>query len=270
MSDTSAPTPEPEQPQGEQAPSTSPTQPIPPVVGAEQPFGPPPVALPAAAAAVTPPRRGLRGLWREATSTTGGRIAAIVAATLGTLVIIGAIGFGAAAIGHAVNDRGAASVQGTKQGLQGQRRLQRRGQGQGQQGQGQQGQGQGNGRGGLGMGGGRLGGVLPGMGNGLLGEVLHGEFVTGANGSGTSMLYQVGQVTAYTKGSSLAVKSSDGFTATYSINASSKLVGSNGSPLVVGDQVRVLATKDGSTVTFVQLVGSASGGSSGSSSGPGA
>ncbi len=109
---------------------------------------------------------------------------------------------------------------------------------------------------GNGLGGGRGQGGLP---NGLgpmsgLGGILHGEFVTGASGSAATMLFQVGEVTAYTKGSSLAVRSSDGFATTYQVDAASRLVASSATSISVGDTVRVLATKDGPTVTTVQVV----------------
>ena len=51
-----------------------------------------------------------------------------------------------------------------------------------------------------------------GMGAGAaLGAVLHGEFTTNLTGTPTVMVVQTGQVTAYTAGKSLTVKSTDGF-----------------------------------------------------------
>ncbi len=228
---------------------------------AGRPFGPPPPGVhPAGFGQPVPPRRGIRGLWREATSTTGGRVATVIAAVFVLVVVLGAIGLGAVAIGRMGDNGGRSSVVANR--------------------------GQGNlpvpGRPGLGRGQGRPGfgddeeggaGRLPGLGGGLarglgpLGTILHGELVTGGS-SGTTILYQVGTVTAYTKGSSLAVKSSDGFATTYKVDTNSHLVGSTSRGITVGDTVRVIATKAGPTVTTVQIVGQGAG--SGLSNGVGA
>lgn len=252
-------------------PAGAPTEPMPPA-GAPPSSPPPPgVSVPAYAAV---PHRGARGLWREATSTTGGRVATIVAAVLVALVVVAGIGLGAAAIGRLGDDRRpvgafrADRVQGMQGYGDGRMGRDGRGQGQGggpfgQQDQGQDGNGFGGGpgdrrgRGGLPDGLGGLGGM-----SGLTG-ILHGEFVTGASGSATTMLFQVGEVTAYTKGSSLAVKSTDGFATTYQVDSGSRLVASSATSISVGDTVRVIATKDGPTVTMVQIV--SAGGLSGSS-----
>ena len=212
------------------------------------PFAPsPPGVPPAGFGQPVPARRGVRGLWREATSTTGGRVATIVAGVFAVIVVVGAIALGASAIGRMGGDdqRMPASAQANRVpgGTQGRQGL---GPGQGRQGFGD-GQ-DGNGR--LGQDGGL--GLFPGL--GMLGNVLHGELVTGGS-SGTTIVYQVGTVTAYTKGSSLAVKSSDGFATTYKVDSNSHLVGRSSTGITVGDTVRVIATKDGPTVTTVQIVG---------------
>jgi len=250
----------------------APTQPVPSVAapGAAAPtqpaaqaapVGPPPPGVPTMgyAAPAGPPRRGPSRLWHEATSTTGGRVATILAVVLAAVAVVAVIGLGAAAIGGLHLQRTTSVARGN--GPLG------TGQGPGMRGFGDNGtmpfdrQGQSNGGGtGRSFGGqGGLGGLGAAQG---LGGILHGEFVTGGTGSSaTTMLIQVGRVTAYTKGSSLAVTSSDGFAATYAINSSSRLVG-GGTGLTVGDQVRVIATKDGATVTTVQLLaGSGVGGS---------
>ncbi len=122
--------------------------------------------------------------------------------------------------------------------------------GMGQMGPGQMGPGQ--------MGPGQLGEGNPtapgraGM-NGLLGNVLHGEVVIGGTTPKT-VLYQVGQVTEFTAGSSLSVKSSDGFTATYALTADTT---GPASGLAKGATVRVLADKDGAKATRIMVVGGA-------------
>jgi hypothetical protein len=240
-------------------PGETPTQTMPPTSGG-QAYGPPPAGVPTAvyAAAAAPRRRGVRGLWREATATTGGRIATIVAAALAVVAVVGVIALGAAAIGRIGDDRhtvGAAQAD----------------RGEGMPGPGGRSFGDGTGPFGQRAPGGRSGRV-PGVQNGLgglgglpaLGGLLHGEFVAQGSGSGTTtMLFQVGEVTAYTRGSSLAVRSSDGFATTYRVDANSHLVASAVSSVSVGDQVRVLARKDGPTVTMVQVVSTGGGAASG-------
>ena len=61
-----------------------------------------------------------------------------------------------------------------------------------------------------------------------MGAVLHGEFTTNLTGTPTVMVVQTGQVTAYTAGKSLTVKSTDGFEATYTLDAARPPTGRNG------------------------------------------
>lgn len=89
-------------------------------------------------------------------------------------------------------------------------------------------------------------GALPGV-DGLL----HGEITAQLNGAPTAMLIQLGEVTAYTQGSSIAVESSDGFTATYTISGTSQVIGAP----ATGSTVRVIATKEGSLATLVMVTG---------------
>ncbi len=68
-------------------------------------------------------------------------------------------------------------------------------------------------------------GPRQGMGLGAgaaLGAVLHGEFTTSVTGTPTVMVVQSGQVTAYTAGKSMTVKSTDGFTATYTLDGTTR------------------------------------------------
>ena len=87
-----------------------------------------------------------------------------------------------------------------------------------------------------------------------LGGVLHGEYTTAATGAPVVMVVQVGQVTAYTAGKSITVKSSDGFEGTYDLTgqvATARI----GVPVAVGVQVRVVAAKDGMKATRLVVVG---------------
>ena len=83
-----------------------------------------------------------------------------------------------------------------------------------------------------------------------LGQVLHGEVVVGGTNTRT-VLYQVGEVTEFTAGQSLTVKSADGFTATYAVTADT--AGAT-SALTVGATVRVIADTDGAKATRVQVL----------------
>jgi hypothetical protein len=93
-----------------------------------------------------------------------------------------------------------------------------------------------------------------GMGGGAgaaLGAVLHGEFTTSVTGTPTVMVVQTGQVTAYTAAKSLTVKSTDGFTATYTLDGTAPVIGNAATPVAVGSTVRVVAAKEGMKVTAV-------------------
>lgn len=104
----------------------------------------------------------------------------------------------------------------------------------------------------------RLEGLLPdlpmgpGGGAGLLGgRVLHGEATVGAPDGTTKVVFiQSGDITDIT-GSTITVKSSDGYTASYAVDKNTRisLNGTDGtaSSLAKGDTVRVTGTKNGST-----------------------
>jgi hypothetical protein len=90
---------------------------------------------------------------------------------------------------------------------------------------------------------------MPGHGlRGLERKALHGELVVpGADGTGTrTLLVQRGEVTAVT-GDSLTVKSTDGFTRTYTVDASARVNARRDglASITVGATVRVLAEKVG-------------------------
>jgi hypothetical protein len=97
-----------------------------------------------------------------------------------------------------------------------------------------------------------------GQGNGLgqllrgangLGNVQHGEFtVQGPNGKATVMTLQRGSVTA-AAATKLTVKSEDGFSASYTLDSSTR---GRATGLKSGDEVTVLATKDGAKAVLVR------------------
>ena len=199
--------------------------------------------------------------WRSVWGNGWGKAAVIGVAALATLAIVAAIGLSAFAFGH----------HGDRDGRNGGRNqsMQRGGWGDDEQGQGNPGRGQ-QGRGQRGtnqmpnqMGPNQMpnqpgalpdGSTLPGAGRSGalagLGNVLHGEVVVGGTNTRT-VLYQVGEVTEFTAGQSLTVKSADGFTATYAVTADT--AGATGA-LTVGATVRVIADKDGAKATRVQVL----------------
>ena len=83
-----------------------------------------------------------------------------------------------------------------------------------------------------------------------LGAALHGEVVVqGTDGAPVTLLVQSGEVTAYTAGTSIEVKSTDGFTATYTISSATRTNGT----VATGAQVRVVAAKDGAKATRITV-----------------
>lgn len=259
---------EPVQPGGAMQPGSEPTRPIPPVppsapsyAGSAGPsYGPPsgppgappsgppaappsgpPAGPPYASAGGTAPRppKG-PGLFRQATSTTGGLIALIVAGCLAVLLVVGLIGAGLLVGSRVLGfHREVGVVQGGppygRQLAPGQRKRMMGG---------QPGQG-------LGTQGNRKGlGSLLGGGAGL-GQVQHGEFtVQAADGTSTAMTLQRGTVTA-ASGTSVTVKSADGFTATYAVDSSTRGRTTN---LAKGDTVLVVAQKSGAKAVLIRAV----------------
>lgn len=273
MSDQSTPVPDPSHP--EQPPTADQTAALPPYDGAEgaadtaalPPQQPapatsvpaPPGWVPAAAPAASVPS-GPRRWWDEATSTGGGRAALAAVAVLAALFVVAGIGLTTALVvthhrggddrGFMTGPRGGDGrfdQQGPGMGM---------GRGNGNNGNGKgQGQNKGNGRQ---QAPGQTNPIVPGnpgmgMGRGAaaaMGAVLHGEFTTNLTGTPTVMVVQTGQVTAYTAGKSLTVKSTDGFEATYTLDATTTpVLGRNGTALATGVQVTVVAAKDGMKVT---------------------
>jgi hypothetical protein len=83
-----------------------------------------------------------------------------------------------------------------------------------------------------------------------LGQLQHGEFtLQGADGKSTVMTVQYGTVTT-SSSTSLTVKSADGFTATYTIDANT--LGAPVSKLATGDTVMVVAEKSGAKAVLIR------------------
>lgn len=216
------------------------------------PSGPPP-AGPVAGGPVGPPPKG-PGLWRQATSTTGGLIAVVVAAALSALLVLGVvatIGLVAVRVAHHDGPGRMERVRDDSQVLPPgqQRKLDRMPQGPDSP------RGQGNGKG-KGLDDGLGNGLGNGMGNGMgplmrgamgLGDVQHGEFTVQQNGSAVVMTLQRGVVTKVSA-TSVTVKSDDGFSATYAIASDTR--GRTGA-LANGDSVLVVAEKAGAKAVLV-------------------
>jgi hypothetical protein len=268
MSDQSTPVPDPSRPD-QQPPGADDTAPLPPQQAQQpqpapaQPAGPgwgagPPAAAPAPpgwvpSGAPAGPPSGPRRWWSEATSTGGGRAALGLAAALAALMVVVGMGLTAALVvsHHRGGERGFMTSGRDGRGDFDQQGP-RLGRGNGLNPNGGQGRGNAN----------RVpqppgqgapvapGGPRQGLGAGAaLGAVLHGEFTTSVTGTPTVMVVQTGQVTAYTAGKSLTVKSTDGFTATYTLDGTAPVIGDAANPVAVGATVRVVAAKQGMKVT---------------------
>ena len=232
----------PRQPGPPEDPATmpSPTAPTPPA-------GPPsPVAVPTAHQGGAQPRRSM---WRDAVSTTGGTVAVVVAAASLGLIALLTAGFLVAAVArHVGDDRGRGPWAGDSRDMPMPDRMRP---GQGQPDQGNPGQGPGQLPPGMQ---GRGTGDLPGLGMGA-GRALHGEAVIPGNGATATraVLFQRGEVTDVTP-DKLTVKSTDGFSATYTIGTDSReRLKSKVSTLAKGDLVTVVATKaDATTIRILK------------------
>jgi len=246
----------------EAVPAAHPTTGVPSGPAGGPPSGPPPVFPPgprgpgAGGPVGPPPKRP--GLWRQATSTTGGLVAVIVAGALCALLVLGVVGtIGLVALraaGHDRSDQVERVREDGRQGLPpGQRKLDRLPQGPDRK------RGQGNGNGlpgqgnddgipdpGDGMGPGNgMGGLMRGaMG---LGDVQHGELTVQQDGKAVVLTLQRGAVTK-ASATSVSVRSDDGFTATYVLDQDTR--GRTGA-LAVGDSVVVVAEKAGAKAVMV-------------------
>ncbi len=248
--------PTPPAPSAQPGPATAPSQPA-WTAGSAAPQGPPPAWSGTARPPGGPsaPRR----LWNEATATTGSRIALAAAAVLGVVVLLAGIGLVGSFVVHGI-DRAGLVLDDDDRHDRFDDDDARRG---GDTPFGNNGRGHGNGNGradGQGGPGRDATGRVPGQGRSPggadgsvpgLGTVLHGQFTTTLTGEPAVMLFQVGEVTAATEGESLTVRSTDGFEATYVLDAST----SGAATPATGDRVRVVAAEDGMAVVFVQVLG---------------
>jgi hypothetical protein len=183
-----------------------------------------------------PPRKP--GLWKQATSTTGGLVALIVAGCLAALLLVGLVAAAAVTARHVVashnrEQRIERQDEAFPPGLRKQVPAVPR---------------DGNGKVAP-KAHGQLGPLLRGALG--LGQVQHGELtVQGANGTSSVMTVQRGTVTA-SSSTSLTVKSTDGFTGTYAIDASTR---GPAKALATGNTVLVVAQKSGNKAVLIQMV----------------
>ena len=252
----------PVQPPDQPAAGTPPTRPMPAAGQPAPPAGPPaPVAGPPATTVLPagppvppagPPAAYLSGeapkpnMWHRATSTRGGRWGLVIAA--GALVCLMILGFGVAGVVILRNHDRVTLLGQSQDGYSrgqngpGNGRGLNNGRGFGNR-QGPGANGYGNGApnqpgmpGAPGMPGGRAQG-LGGLANLLGGTVMHGDVTGTLNGSVQALVFQRGEVTAVS-GTSITLKSSDGFVGTYGRNAATR---SRGAAPVKGGQALVLA-----------------------------
>lgn len=198
--------------------------------GGHQGGGPPPGPVPPGGPG-GPERRP--GMWSQATSTTGGKVATTVALVMTGVLLLGllAVGvFAAARIGDRFEER-RGNVANVPDGWPDMRPrgdaddTPRRGNGNGMM-----------------RGSGPRDFLLPGGG---LGAVQHGEFTaTGTDGKPVVLTIQRGAVTA-ASATSVGVRSADGFAQTYTVNTATRVGGGSAEQLAAGDQIIVVARKDG-------------------------
>ena len=209
------------------------TQPVPPAQPPHPPSqgGWPPSGQPYGP---QPPRRP--GLWSQATSTTGGKVATGIAIALAAVLLLGVLAVGAFGVSRAVGlwgDRGPRVAQ--RDGSGAEERFD-----------------DGN-RMGPGM------GPRSNPGNGKrmlggLGSVQHGELtVTGRDGKALVITVQRGTVTA-AGATSVSVRSDDGFAQTYAVNSSTRVRGASATQPQKGDQVVVMARKADKVATQIRVV----------------
>ena len=177
-------------------------------------------------------------LWEQATSTRGGRWAVAVAIVAVCLLVATAA---AALASSARQDRAAltnASVD-----ADGQAKAKAKDKTKD------------NGNNGKGQGNGQANGDLNSI-PGRLGGTLHGEVTRPSAAGGTeTLLVQTGSVTAASD-TEVTVKSTDGFTETYAVSATTTVRGpAKSAGLTVGTQVTVVAAKDGKRALLVASKG---------------
>ena len=182
------------------------------------------------------------GMWQRATSTSGRRWA-LVGAAVALVILLAALAVGGLLIARTIAFGGARHGFTLGRDERDSRVL--------------HGPGQGNGRirrhMGPGMPGGRLPGI-PGAG------AAHGEYTV----QGRTLVFQSGQVTAVS-GSSITLRSSDGFTSTYKVTSQTRVRGVPVGAISNGDTALVVAAKDTSEATLVATARAAGQGPGGTS-----
>lgn len=89
---------------------------------------------------------------------------------------------------------------------------------------------------------------------GAAGNVLHGDLVVRTKEGTRTIAVQRGSVVSASP-TSIEVRSIDGFTATYAVNADTKVrKGRQAGSLTAGEQVTVVATRSGSTLTATKVL----------------
>jgi len=221
-------------------------------------FGLPPAAPTAASAPAYPPKTNT---WQRATSTSGRRWALALSAAAVALLLVLGIGVTSLLV---LRNHDRVNLLGDRQTA---RNFGHDGPGNGM------GNGNGNGNGKAkgqgpradgdrnlpGLPGGRFQG-LRGLENLLGGTALHGDVTAGAGGSVQALVFQRGEVTALSA-TSITLKSSDGFTGTYGLNATTR---SSGASLAQGGRAFVLA-RASDKVAITTLATTATAGSAPSS-----
>lgn len=228
-----------------------PTQPLPPAQ--PQPAQPGPV--PTAAAAGVPPQGpppaqpapvGVGGrppsAWQRATATSGRRWGLAAVAAVLAVLLLGGFAVGGFLVGRTIGSTTGAGPHGVMMGPRGAGPFSDRGQG--------------NGKGQRhrlvpGMPGGRLP-ALPGLGAG------HGEYTA----QGRTLVFQTGQVTAVS-GTSITLRSTDGFSQSYTIDSTTRMRGMQVAAIRTGDTAFVLADKSSHVASMVALVSTQGSGSTG-------
>lgn len=222
------PSPPPQQPSNQPGPSNQPTQGNPPTQPMTTSYAAPPAGPTAASAPGYPPPTSR---WQQATSTSGRRWALALSAAAVALLLVLGIGVTSLLV---LRNHDQVNLLGNRQAT---RSLGQYGPGHNGNRQGPRANGGKNGRNAPpARPGGRVQG-LRGLENLLGGTALHGDVTANVGGSVQAMLFQRGQVTAMSV-TSITIKSSDGFTGTYGLNAAST---SRGASPVNGAQAFVLA-----------------------------
>jgi hypothetical protein len=215
----------PHQPPSQPAEGNPPTQPM------TAAFDVPPAAPTAGSVPVYPPTTNR---WQRATSTSGRRWALALSAAAVALLLVLGIGVTSLLV---LRNHDRVNLLGDRQTA---RNFGQYGPGNGNGNGKAKAKGQGpranGGRNMPGLPGGRVQG-LRGLENLLGGTALHGDVTAGAGGSVQALVFQRGEVTAQSA-TSITLKSSDGFTGTYGLSATTR---SGGASLAKGGQAFVLA-----------------------------